>query len=331
MTSTPAATMVENLRFRYRTFAEREAHGVSPLYEQIAYYVAGSDALLHFFSTFPVPKQQPNLLLAAVKFLLGTASDPAEFEHWVLDHSESIRAVMLARSTQTNEPARCATLLPAFASLSGPLALLEVGAAAGLCLLPDRYGYDYGRVRIEPASTGGSEAPVFPCRANAAAPLPRKVPEVVWRGGLDLRPVDLSDPDEVRWLEALVWPGQEGRPERLSAAIRLAQTSPPRVLQGDLTTDLVALAATVPPDATLVVFHSAVLAYLKLEDRVRFSRLMRELDVVWISTEAPRVFPEIDARLNGDNPPGCFILSVNGAPVAFTGPHGQFINWLHAT
>lgn len=73
----------------------------------------------------------------------------------------------------------CATLLPALVSLSGPLALLEVGAAAGLCLLPDRYGYDYGRVRIEPAGTGESETPVFPFRANDAAPLPREVPEVV--------------------------------------------------------------------------------------------------------------------------------------------------------
>lgn len=205
-----------------------------------------------------------------------------------------------------------------------------MGAAAGLCLLPDRYGYDYGRARIEPASTGGNEAPVFPCRVNDAAPLPGKLPEVVWRGGLDLHPVDLSDPDEVRWLEALVWPGQEGRPERLSAAIRLAQESPPRVLRGDLMTDLPALAATAPRDATLVVFHSAVLAYLKLEDRVRFSQLVRELDVVWISNEATRVFPEIDARLNAGNPSGCFILSVNGAPVALTGPHGQFLDWFDA-
>lgn len=124
MTSTPAATVVENLRFRYSIFAEREARGVSRLYEQIAYHVAASDAVLHFLSTFPVPKQQPNLLLASVKFLLDTASDPAEFERWVLDHSESIRDVMLARSTQTNEPARCATLLPALASLPEPLALL---------------------------------------------------------------------------------------------------------------------------------------------------------------------------------------------------------------
>ena len=51
---------------------------------------------------------------------------------------------MLERRTQTNEAARCALMLPLLAALPQPLALLEVGASAGLCLLPDRYGYDYG-------------------------------------------------------------------------------------------------------------------------------------------------------------------------------------------
>ena len=41
-------------------------------------------------------------------------------------------------------------LLPALASLPAPLALVEVGAAVGLCLLPDRYAYDYGGRRLAP-------------------------------------------------------------------------------------------------------------------------------------------------------------------------------------
>ena len=79
-------------------------------------------------------------------------------------HVDAVRGVMLARRTQTNEAGRCAALLPVLARLPQPLALLEVGAAAGLCLLPDRYGYDYGERRLPAPSP---DAPVFPCRASA--------------------------------------------------------------------------------------------------------------------------------------------------------------------
>jgi uncharacterized protein DUF2332 len=67
----------------------------------------------------------------------------AEFRGWLLERRDEILAVLLARRTQTNEPARCATLLPLLATLPQPLALLEVGASAGLCLLADRYAYDF--------------------------------------------------------------------------------------------------------------------------------------------------------------------------------------------
>jgi hypothetical protein len=151
-------------------------------------------------------------------------------------------------------------LLPAFAQLPQPLALLEVGASAGLCLLPDRWGYDYGRTRLEPRLLRSHHAPIFPCRANEATPLPDRAPEIVWRAGIDLNPIDLTDPEAVAWLETLVWPGQEERAERLRAAIGIAQDDPPTVLKGDLVSDLHTLAISAPHDATLVIFHSAVLS-----------------------------------------------------------------------
>tara|TARA_R110001599_G_scaffold226761_1_gene425864 strand:- start:6795 stop:7787 length:993 start_codon:yes stop_codon:yes gene_type:complete len=328
MSQASTTPVIENIRARYRMFAEREAHGVSPLYEELAFRVAESDALLQFLSTLPPIKQQPNLLFGAVKLLMGTATDANEFEHWVRSRAESIRGEILARSTQTNEPGRCATILPVLAGFSGPLALLEVGAAAGLCLLPDRYGYDYGRVRLLPRSECSTKPPVFPCRANEATPVPTGLPTVVWRAGIDLNPLNLSDPGEVEWLESLVWPGQKGRLERLAAAIRVGQKSPPLVRAGDLLYDLPALIETAPSDATLVIFHSAVLAYLRPEDREKFAQLVQELDAVWISNEAPGVFPNIDALAAANNPKDRFILSVDGGPVAFTGPHGQSIDWI---
>src|SRR5207253_1710094 len=93
------------------------------------------------------------------------------FRCLIHEHADEVGALMMTRSTQTNEPARCATLLPVLARLPPPLALLEVGAAAGLCLLPDCYAYDYDGHRIAPRSLVSAAAPTFSCCANEA-PLP---------------------------------------------------------------------------------------------------------------------------------------------------------------
>ena len=129
----------------------------------------------------PARKRQPNLLLAAVRFLAGIQPDYAAFRAVVLGRRDEVVATMLARRTQTNEPARCATLLPALAALDGPLALLEVGASAGLCLYPDRYGYHYRRADSEDVRLPGS--PELTCDVRDPAPLPDRKPTVVWRAG----------------------------------------------------------------------------------------------------------------------------------------------------
>jgi len=135
---------LQQLSARYRAFADSEAKGSSALYEAFARAIAGSDEVLSFVATLPADRQQPNLLMAAIRHLYGVPTNVDHLIDIVRACPEPIRALMLARTTQTNEPARCAVLLPLLARLPQPLALLEVGASAGLCLLPDHYGYDYG-------------------------------------------------------------------------------------------------------------------------------------------------------------------------------------------
>ncbi|WP_410901039.1 DUF2332 family protein, partial [Pseudoalteromonas sp. SIMBA_162] len=80
------------------------------------------------------------MLFAAFRHTVGAPASTSEFDAGLAQHGGAIRALMLARSTQTNEPGRCAVLLPALASIRGKIALIEVGASAGLCLLMDKYG-----------------------------------------------------------------------------------------------------------------------------------------------------------------------------------------------
>lgn len=183
---------------RYLAFARDEAAGRSPLYEKLSIGVARDADVLSLLAALPTVKQQPNLLFAAVKHGFGVQPDFAAFRATLLEHWGEISATMLARSTQTNEAARCATLLPALMQLPQPLALLEVGASAGLCLLPDRYAYDFAGHQLTP--DGAHEPPRFVCRVNDATPLPMRLPEIVWRAGLDLNPIDVRDEDQCRWL-----------------------------------------------------------------------------------------------------------------------------------
>lgn len=309
----------------YAGFAEKEAKGRSPLYVDVCQGVAGDPVLLARLAALPQEKRQPNLLLAAVKYLYGVARDWPQFRDLVISHWDEVAAAIAARRTQTNEPARCATLLPLLATLPQPLALLEVGASAGLCLLPDYYAYDYGGRRIEPSRTF-EKPPLFRCTANAATPIPARNVEVVWRAGLDLNPLAAADADDARWLEALVWPGEGAREELLHQALAIARAAPPRVIRGDLRTDLPALAAEAPRNATLVIFHTAVLAYVRDHaDRQAFAESVKATGAQWVSNES--------AGLSGwrsEMPAvwGDFLLTLNGRPIAHTEAHGAGIHWL---
>jgi hypothetical protein len=152
------------------------------------------------------------------------------------------------------------------------------------------------------------------------------VPEVIWRAGLDLNPLDVTSAEDMHWLECLVWPGEAGRAERLAAAIETARREPPRVYRGDLVTDLPDLVRQAPPAATLVIFHSAVLAYVGVADRARFAATVSGLGAAWLSNEAPGVLSGVANPLqDGDG----FVLVRDGVtPVAVTDPHGTWLDWL---
>ncbi|TYB95597.1 DUF2332 domain-containing protein [Micromonospora sp. WP24] len=303
----------------YAGFAARELRGVSRAYERLALAVSADDELLDLLGTLPPAKRQPNLLFGVVRLLGGPVGDPAAFHDFTVTHWPAVEAELRVRATQTNEAGRCAVLLPLLAALPQPLALLEVGASAGLCLYPDRYAYRYGDRRL------GAGEPVLECAADGPVPLTR-LPEVVWRAGLDLNPLDVTDPADVAWLDALIWPEHAHRRERLRAAAAVATAEPPLLVRGDLVDDLPALAAEAPAGATLVVFHTSVLYQVPRPRRDAFVDLVRGLPGHWISNEAPDVLPydglpePPDAGLHN-------VLALDGTPLAWSRGHGQSMLW----
>ena len=304
----------------YADFGLREAHGVSSAYERLSLAVSRDDEILALIDTLPPEKRQPNLLFSVVRFLGGQVEEPTAFQEYVLANWPAIEAQVRNRATQTNEIGRCALLMPVLAALPQPLALLDVGASAGLCLYPDRYAYRYGDHLV------GTGEPVLECAATGLTP-PARLPEVVWRAGLDLNPLDVTDPADVAWLDALIWPEHTHRRARLRAAAAVAAADPPLLVRGDLLEELPALAAQAPAGATLVVFHTSVLFYVSPPRREKFAEVVRGLPGHWVANEAVDVLPYAGLP---EPPPGealhC-VLALDGKPLAWTRPHGQSMDW----
>ncbi len=310
---------------RYGRFARDEAPGRSPLYAAWAAGVAADPAVAAILARIPATHRQPPLVFAVTRMLGAPEAPFPQWARWLSAHAGEVVAEASARSLQTNEPLRCAALLPALATVDGPLALLELGASAGLCLFPDRYSYRFSHgVDLDPA--GGPSPVVLACDVTGDPPL--RLPEIVWRAGVDLAPLDAADAADRRFLTSLVWPGEHGRAARIAAALDIAAADPPRLIAGDASDPhvLARAAAAAPAGATLVVTTPGVLPHIPRAGRERLLSALHDLDAVWISIDPPGLHdawhPAVDPATWGG-----FVLGRDGVPLAAVDPLGASVEW----
>ena len=311
---------------RFRAYAvAAEAEG-SPVYAEWAHGVAGDDDVLRVVEAAPEARRQPVLVLATCRWLGASPGPWSRLREWVLGHAAELVAELGRRSVQTNDVRRSAPLSLALARLEGPVALLEVGASAGLCLYPDRVAYEGG------GRTWGDVDSTVRVSVDVSGPVGRPVvPEVAWRGGLDLDPLDVLDDDDVAWLETLLPPGPTDRTALLARAVSMARTAPPRLERGDAVDDLARVAALAPPSARLVVVSTGTLVYLPGRRRQQFVDAVRALDAHWVSYERADLLhdvgPVVDPPVTG--PDAFALLALDGAPIALGDAHGTRLTLLH--
>jgi len=177
-----------SLADHFAAFAGSSARDGAMTYAAICRFVAADPELLAMMDEAPASQQRPNLMLAAVHYLLlGGAAHPLatyydtvaaytgtewvspsvaeleavgpDFRDFCLTHAASLLDLIATCSTQTNEIGRCTALLPALSHIASTyeggqaIGLLDLGTSAGLNLFFDRYAYTY-RERLDGAITG---------------------------------------------------------------------------------------------------------------------------------------------------------------------------------
>ena len=281
----------------FERFGTHEAGEASPLYARLCRAIA-RDADLLELTARSTSGPVPNLFLAAVQYLLrrepdhelrafyptlgGSATAGVDavplFRAFCLEHAATIEELLCTRRVQTNEVRRCALLLPAFGlaarvASGRPLALVEIGTSAGLNLLWDQYAYDYSTGHVY----GNAQSPVqLVCelRGERRPPLPRQMPPVASRLGIELKPVDVRDPDAVDWLRSLVWPEHTARLSRLDRAIERVRAVAPPLRAGDALDLLPEVLAAVPEDVLLCLYHTFTINQFSHEARDRLDALL---------------------------------------------------------
>lgn len=310
--------------------AVRELAPHSTLHAQWCAAIAADAELLTLIDHLPRPHRQPSLVLCSAAFVgAPTQAGWPELRGWLVEHWPAVERVAAARRTQTNEPGRRRPLALALARVKGPVALLELGAAAGLCLMPDG-----SRIRFSrggESRTVGSGTPELECTVTGAGALPERMPDIVWRRGIDLAPLSVLEDGDVRWLEALVPPDRPDRLRRLREAIAAAQASPPRVTRGDALTGLGDALTEAPRDAVPVVASLGTAVYLPAADRARLLPELRARGARAITFESESALPDVAAELSGLAAPEShpFVLALDGVPLARCSAHGDRVSLLH--
>ncbi len=315
---------------RYGRFAREEAPGRSALYAEWAAGVAADPVVQAVLARIPVDHRQPPLVFAVTRMLGATEGPYPQWSRWLTAHADAVVAECGRRILQTNEPLRCAALLPALSLIDGPIALLEIGASAGLCLYPDRYSYRYtapdGSVVALDPDAGPSPVVLRSALRGPRRPALR-MPRVVWRAGIDLHPLVAADAEDRAWLTGLVWPGEHGRADRVRAALDVVAADPPTIHRGDAAQLLARVAATAPSDAALVITTPGVLAHVPPPTRERIIAASRAAGR-WVALDAPALHtawhPAIDVRTW---PAGAFALALDGEVVAAADPLGGSVEW----
>jgi hypothetical protein len=277
--------------------------------------LAGDEELLAIAATIPPDRLPPLLFEAAATFLvlarephplrdwfprvgepqpeLGAAFEQ-EYRSFCLDHREELLELCATHRYQMNEVGRCADLVPALSRVAAEdreLVLIDLGTGAGLALQLDLYRYVFRDAAGGEVTVGDPDSPVrieTEIRGSARPPISGGLPRFADRIGIDVEPLDVSDPGVRAWLAACI-PQEVGAVTRFHYAAELAITNPARRVRGDAVAVLGAVLEEIEPGPVVCLVDTYVHVFFGDEDLERFRALVdaagARRDLEWISID----------------------------------------------
>lgn len=349
-------------RERYAAYAERIAP-VSPSYAAWARSV--DDDLVALLDAVPEQQRQPELVFAVARRLGADPSDPAALRALGREARPAFSTALASATVQANDPRRLGPVVPLFAALAAadprPLGLVDAGAAAGLCSIPDRVTLDQVVVgspdadrapsrTLRPGVRGRDVRPgARPDRvrvhtavaepsvhltvdASGTVPEPAGTPiRIGARVALDPNPIDLAEPQAFDRLVEAVPPEATDRTALMREAARAALAVPPVRIRGTLPHDLDRALDALPDGVRPVVLTTGTLVYVPGADRQRVVDRLAERGAHWIALERTGILRGVAATLPDDvdpaDPDAFATVSLDGVALAVCDPFGVRVRW----
>jgi hypothetical protein len=344
----------------YRSYGASSFADDEPGYAEVCEHLGDHPELVELIAGHDPDAQQPNLLFAAVHYLLlggldhplryiydGTSSLPVApvFADAVLSNRSAIDELLRNEHTQTNEVGRSAVLAlmlnDAHQRSQQALAWIDLGASGGLNLNIDQFRIDYTMGESCIATGPADAALTLRCDVRSGAPaISSAHATIAWRVGVDRSPIQVADPDRARWLQACLWPSQPERHARMAAAIAIAQAHPQRIIGADAVDGVAQALAEAPADTALVITTTWVWYYLPEATKQAVLGLLRNSGrrVRWYSLEGRGLVAELGqpterevidsligrVELGGGTPDTSEVLGLSH-------PHGAWLDWYAGT
>lgn len=319
----------------------------SPMYKWLSKKISEDVDLLLIAEKGNHQQPIPNLFLAAVHYLLfkypifdlikfypsqgGIFSESEDFfqsfKKFAIQNESEILKILETKSVQTNEVRRCGPLISALSLIAeandnSQITLIDVGTSSGLNLLMDKYKYIFNGLVF-----GNSESELtISCSIRGSMTPQISIPKIIRRYGIDINPIALTQPEELLWSKALIWPDQVERIDRLEKAMKIRLQHNVELLKTFENEALIKVLSSHNDSSLLCIMHSFTLNQFSENQRHDFvetikkhssQRTIWKVSLEWIGTESPEL--KIQKFSNGD--------LQSDISVAYCHGHGEWIEF----